>query len=434
MIDLIDFIEYFVIFNDGSGIIFQPNDDGFSYILTARHVLFSRPEYQNLLESHSMKYYCKEQKSTKTIENIILVQGENLFIHDNIDCDIAIIKIPKIKTSNKILISSIDFPKNTDLLFGFPTIIRENESDIKNLMNAQAIMQGQINLINRTYQINLTNPLDQHDIEGYSGGGLIEIFDKNIILKAIISRLPYEGAISQLKVIPSKYLHETIFQSDGKLEELIPYNLRSFSYYVDSSFVEYKLQLKTEILNSSKDIVQYISPLDIIDKINNHLFFPFSNQYSNYVNDSIIWVSWFQFLSLRQNLLQLTFENNTLNLLAENYKLIYVTNFKTISELIFEIYQCDDFKDYISDNCNLVYFTKNNTIPRHIKNVSIELESILINKTSVRRNELFDFSRSDNITSLNNQPNYTCIDLNLIHSKINELESLDIDSIIMNLP
>lgn len=433
MFDIINFIEYFVILNDGSGIIFQPKDDNYSYILTARHVLFNEPEFQILLESHSMKYYCIEEKKSKSIENIILVQGENLFIHDNIDFDIAIIKISKIKTSNKILISSIDFPKESDLLIGYPKIIRENIDDITKMMNFEVLNKGTIYPLNNLYPINLLNPKDQSEIEGYSGGGLIEIDGNYLILKGIISRLPYIGAISQLKVIPSKFLHETIFQFDNKLEDLTPYNLNSFSYYIDNSFAQYKFHLKKEIINSSKEIVQYISPLNIIEKINIYLLFPISNQYRNYVNDSIIWISWFQFLSLRQNLLQLKFENNMFNILTENYKLIYVTNFKTISELIFDIYQCDDFKNYISENCNLIYFTRENTIPIHIKNVSSELESILVNKTSVRKNELFDFSRSDNSTPLNKQPNYSCIDFNLIHSKINETESFDIDSIIKNL-
>ncbi|MPM69266.1 hypothetical protein SDC9_116210 [bioreactor metagenome] len=83
--------EYIVIVNEGSGCIFQPMDNSYSYVLTAKHNITNAKN--QITQFTRFKLNNNTWTETK-IPFEYLVENENYFPHPN--RDIAIIKIEKI--------------------------------------------------------------------------------------------------------------------------------------------------------------------------------------------------------------------------------------------------------------------------------------------------------------------------------------------------
>ena len=178
--------EYIVIVNGGSGCIFQPMDNTYSYVLTAKH---------NITDANNQisKLIRFKLESNTWIEIQIpfvnLIENENYFPHS--DRDIAIIKINKIADlENIIRVDDIETERIGYILTGYPEKRREDNQNTKanwfrhdedvTILNikAEKLREGSV-----------PGNADREEIIGQSGGGILKISGDYILLAGIQNKM-----------------------------------------------------------------------------------------------------------------------------------------------------------------------------------------------------------------------------------------------------
>ena len=271
-----DFKLYSLIVGEGSGCFFQPMTTDYSYILTAKHVLFEKKiddrgkEYfQELVDGTSIEIY-KQIKSNDTWEEkeipFILKKNENYFPHKT--ADVAILKIPYEEGIDKIFIAE---EKRVDYyISGFPGRFKENKIGERHVLyRVRDFLQSG----DKCRFIQLDTVLDKKDIDGLSGGGILALTDKYIEIIGIQSRMitEYESN-GQVGYVSMKYFNEIVNEWKDQLQPLFPPYLKSFSYLIHDIF-ELKCQIRsrrkgekvTKILKCKANVIleTEVTPLTI---------------------------------------------------------------------------------------------------------------------------------------------------------------------------
>ena len=100
---------YIICLNQGSGVLFQPADKNYSYILTAKHVLENERERTGT-DNTTIWYFSQQEGNFKDLDPAFsLDQGENYFVHPNGHADAAILKIPRIPNDIDLNVLSTSF-------------------------------------------------------------------------------------------------------------------------------------------------------------------------------------------------------------------------------------------------------------------------------------------------------------------------------------
>ncbi len=204
--------KFIAVVNGGSGVIFQPMTDEYSYILTAKHTLYEDKEMKKTIQSHKL--------SVKNTDINFIEKYE----HD--DLDIAILKIKKvnIETPSK-WIKDIEEKKYD--FWGHPDYNRNNNvgENLDNNVGENLDNNAKDSLDNFKLTANKTesnktivvfdNPefSDKNVIDGFSGGGIFTEVNDLICLIAIefeMNALPTDRRDRRIKAVSIKAFDEII--------------------------------------------------------------------------------------------------------------------------------------------------------------------------------------------------------------------------------
>jgi len=241
-----DLKRYTVKVRNGSGCLFQPMDKEFTYILTAKHLFLEVSEdnrgqkIENILQNGKpievLRNVETDGKWTEIPVEFHLQQNQNFFYHPR--ADIAILKIDYLEGFENIVIDH-NYEKEVmgTKLCGFPSSRDNNPAGDRNTS-----YKTQLYVSPGHYGVTLQLPylLNQKDIVGMSGGGFLKVFNDQIFLFGIQSRMATaaDHAIGQVGMVPVKYFNEIIEKEEnkGKLTRLLPFYLNSFSFFEDDLF------------------------------------------------------------------------------------------------------------------------------------------------------------------------------------------------------
>ncbi len=244
--------------NAGSGVIFQPMTEEYTYILTARHNLYNDPEtMQNALDDTNINAIGLDINFIKKYEHSSL--------------DIAILKIVKINVETPL--KEFEEPsKDLDYEFyGYPKYKIEENDDIEDqIENYEVKLSKQVNNI-----LTFDNPkfANIDEIIGASGGGVFREIDDNIYLVAIEYEMnAKKGSIAthqRIDMLSIESFDEIIEKYSNDLEPLYPPFMNDFSILLDNIFILNGMEEseKTLIQNRLKFIAKNLSnklkPIDI---------------------------------------------------------------------------------------------------------------------------------------------------------------------------
>jgi|AntRauTorckE5430_2_1112549.scaffolds.fasta_scaffold15679_2 hypothetical protein len=300
--DETDLKRYTVILEGGSGVLFQPLDETKTYILSAKHVFYniipndSGTDTKELKKSISYSF-SDNQNEPNEIE---IINGENYFEHSDENVDTAILILNENLGFNQIFIDTDCIVFNECLLCGYPCKIDDNIND--RYSNHQ--ISRKIDTTNNGYfrlETNFGN-LNNEDIKGFSGGGVLRLNNGNINIIGIQSSTITDYANGQIDIVPINKFIEIV--KDNYLSEMIPSFLTSFKFLKDKafdisagildeniSFARKLLKDKTlEVINSN------ITPLFIKDLFKDRLLINEKNH--AILNDELIYITWLEFLTL----------------------------------------------------------------------------------------------------------------------------------------
>ncbi len=257
-----------VIVDNGSGVLFQPMTEEYSYILTAKHNLYNdakQGSYKEPKDKDDIKITFCDGNDKQIIDK---------YEHDSLD--IAILKIDKIEFESPY--KEFIQPNNgyEFKFYGYPEKRRNETEKISYFdLNIGDITGFEITASNKEY-------FPKEYINGCSGGGVFKQDGDNFYLVGIEYRMDAqsEEEVEQnvrVKYIDIKAFDEIIEQDKSELTPLYPPYMKDFNLLIENIFLligmenhEKKLiqdRLKLIATNLSKNL----NPIVIKNKFENEL-------------------------------------------------------------------------------------------------------------------------------------------------------------------
>lgn len=269
-----DLKKYTVKVGCGSGCVFQPMDDEYTYILTAKHLFQNKNE-----ETDELEYLNDGVEIPLTFldfdgnkwnvhsEIFTICFEENFFPHQNADA--AILKIIHRAGFDNIHIRKKRL-ENEYYLNGFPGRLGHQDTvgnSVATFAVARFKQSGDFFDVAELSNHNLT----RDEIQGCSGGGIMAVDAKsNVFITGIQSRMAtnVDLSLGEIGFVPSRYYEDIveIYNASGKLVELLPVFLRSFVSLIGDTFQFASAELIEEEAKLSKLLVakaQFIQQSDL---------------------------------------------------------------------------------------------------------------------------------------------------------------------------
>ncbi|MFA7378962.1 MAG: ABC-three component system protein [Bacteroidia bacterium] len=244
----------------GSGCLFQPINDEYSYILTAKHVISGNNAPSIIRQNFD--------ENGNVINETFEIIGEP-FRHSDNNKDAAIIKVKKIDTIEALLRDDL-LSENKDgyYLCGHPDS-RRNQNESFRLDEITILQPKEHNY----RESKSKQPIIYNEVIGQSGGGILKVEDSCILLAGIQSRMAAEDGketLGRLVFMPVSFFDEIIAENEDELCKLFPPYIGSFERLLNDIFplpnLEYKKDLiQNELKKISKDLCSDFAPNSILE-------------------------------------------------------------------------------------------------------------------------------------------------------------------------
>lgn len=290
-IDLLS--QYVVKVEGGSGCLFQPIDDEYSYVLTAKHVISGN-------NSPSINRQVLEENGS--LKNVPLEIIGSPFLHTDPNKDAAIIKVKKIDPIEELLRD--DFlaeNKEGYYLCGHPNS-RRNQNDSFRLDEINILQTKEYNY----REAKSKQPIIYNEVVGQSGGGILKIEDSCILLAGMQSRMAAEDGketLGRLVIMPLSFYDEIIAENEDKLSKLFPPYIGSFERLLNDIFPLPNLTIKRNLIQNelkriAKELCSDFSPATILEIFGEQ--FLIHGTEKSIIYHKQLWLSFLEILSINQ--------------------------------------------------------------------------------------------------------------------------------------
>lgn len=348
--------EYIVIVNGGSGCIFQPEDNTYSYVLTAKHNI---TDTKNTITD--LTRFISQNGNWESISINTLANTDFYFPHP--DKDIAIIKIAKIDDLDKIIrLDDFENDRTGYSLCGYPETRRSLSNQYR--MDENVTIQGTTTNQLREGQIPNNPTIDE--IRGHSGGAIVKIKDDHLLLTGIQNKMvdATNEQLGRIEFTPIKSFDEIVEQYSESLSPLSPPHCKSFEYLKEEVMklegcfqnVEYTKQylqgLTDEIIDNS------LTPKVIKNRLKERLLV--YNENISSLHNKGLWTAWLEFLIVLKVIGSTPKTEQELDEIFNQYRVIYSSSKEDWSKLMKDIV-CSDYKGLKENACLIV---ANDTEPK----------------------------------------------------------------------
>lgn len=348
--------EYIIIINGGSGCIFQPMDNTYSYVLTAKHNIANA--------DNQITQFTRFKLNNNSWDKIEipfedLVENENYFPHPN--RDIAIIKIAKIHDlENIIRIDDIENERTGYLLVGYPEPRRNANPDIKaNWYRCDENVTIQGLRVNQLREGKVPDNAGYEEIVGHSGGAILKISGNYILLAGIQNKMvdAKNEQLGRIEFSPISLFDEIISEHPRQLFALHPPYYKSFAFLKEQIMklegcfydIEYTKQF---LRNITDDIVENpLTPHIIKSRLKERLLI-YGENCSSFYNKGL-WTAWLEFLIVLKIVGLNPKTEEELDEIFNRYRVIYSSSKEDWSKLMIDIVR-SDYKG-LKENACLIF-------------------------------------------------------------------------------
>jgi hypothetical protein len=283
---------YTVIVNEGSGCLFQPASNDYSYVLTAKHVLND--------DIITIQRQTLDDDGNPIIEDIEIIGTP--YIHPDSNKDAAIIKVELIDGIEGLLRDDLlAIPNAIYYLCGHPEARKSKSYSYRDnkLQIEQKQQHGYV-------EAELSRPALHHEIVGQSGGGVIKVEESCFLLAGIQKRMSVEDEVETLGRIefsPLSFFDEIINQNEDDLTPLYPPYVVSFNRLVSEIFTLDNLIAKKSLIQNELSLIasqlcEDFSPEKILELFGDSLLSYNCNP--SLINHKELWVSFLELLTINQ--------------------------------------------------------------------------------------------------------------------------------------
>lgn len=290
-----------VIVEDGSGVLFQPMTESYSYILTAKHNLYNDTDFGSYLDPKDLNDLNIVFYDGTALDNELEEDVLAKFEHQSLD--IAILKIKKRDfitsfRNNKNINNSDEFK-----FYGFSGYKR-TYLNLENRISHFNLIVGDQIILNKEIIVRNTERFTQEDILGCSGGGVFKEFNNDFLLIGIECRMDACSASERnnqrLRFITIDAFDEIIANNSSELESLYPPYLNDFDLLLDNIFLltgmeePEKRLIQDRLRLIAQNLSGKLKPIDIRKKFDKELLIEGSdiNEFSN----RELWSMYLEFL------------------------------------------------------------------------------------------------------------------------------------------
>jgi len=348
--------EYIVIVNKGSGCIFQPEDDAYSYVLTAKHNIENNNGKVTILD----RFVFENGNWNKiAVEKFSETVSEYYFPYPDKDKDTAIIKIKKINGLDKIIrLDDLEDDRSGYSLCGYPNVRRSASTpyriDEKITVlgtGAHQLREGQLSVIQ-----------NQDELDGQSGGAILKIKDDYLLLAGIQNKIVVDQEdLGRIEFSTLASFDEIIAMNPKHLSALHPPYYQSFAFLkeqimkLDGCFsdIEYTKCFLRNITN--KIVENPLTPKIIRNHLKERLLVYGEDNSSFYQKG--MWAAWLEFLIVMKIMGLDPKTEEDLDELFNRYRVIYSSSKEDWSQIMMDIV-CSDFVGLKENACLVVAHEK----------------------------------------------------------------------------
>lgn len=326
-----------VIVGDGSGCLFQPVSQEYTYVLTARHVVVNA----ELTEVH--RELIDENGDIQIVTLSII---DEPYYHPNADVDAAILKVPFIDDlPMHIRINNLFKEVEGFYLCGFPDVRRDNSSAYRHNSLTMCNTKG-----NSYVEAEIDRAVIHREIVGQSGGGILKLLNECFAVAAIQKRMSApddEESQSRVDIVPLTAFDEIIAHNGQELTFLFPPFMENFSTLVSKTYSlsHYPLRdtpqfslLQDDLHTIAHQLCEQFSPKEIKERYSTKYLLDENQDYENHYD---LWVALLELLTLKQIHSQDNLTLNDLSTINKENKLFFGTVKKNWTELIKDIFKAD---------------------------------------------------------------------------------------------
>lgn len=340
--------EYIVIVNNGSGCIFQPEDDAYSYVLTAKHNIAN--------ENIEIIRFVFENNCWK---EIAITTGQDMacyFPHP--DKDIAIIKINKVGGLEHILrLDDFEDDRTGFSLCGYPTTRRSFPRKNQFRIDENVTVQGTKN--NQLREAKVPDNPSIDEIVGQSGGAIVKMKDGQLFLAGIQNKMAdaKNEQLGRVEFTPLTSFDEIIRQRPEALSPLSPPYVKSFEYLkqqvmkLEGCFCNL-IYTKQLLQDFTDDIIKDpLTPTIIKNHFKKRLLV--RNEKETSLNNKGLWIAWLELLIILKIIGKYPQTEQDLDDIFNQYRIIYSSSKEDWCTLIEDIL-CSDYKGLKENACIII--------------------------------------------------------------------------------
>ncbi len=285
--------KYTVKVESGSGCLFQPINDEYSYVLTANHVLSGNNApliiRQNLDENGNV------------INETLEIIGQP-FSHTDKNKDAAIIKVKKIAGIDSILRADLSSENREGFyLCGHPN---------SRVNNAYSWRENKVSIENKKQygyiEAELSRVATRSEIVGQSGGGIIKIEESCFLLAGIQKQMTVSDAqetLGRIDFMPLSFFDEIINENEDDLSKLFPPYIGSFERLLNEIFPLPNLIVKRSLIHNelkriATELCNDFSPATILEMFGEQ--FLIHGTEKSIIHHKQLWLSFLEILSINQ--------------------------------------------------------------------------------------------------------------------------------------
>ncbi|WP_312353125.1 ABC-three component system protein [Sphingobacterium siyangense] len=370
----------------GSGCLFQPMSDQYSYVLTARHVIKDSPLPLSIVRQ------TVNEEGDLVNEELEMI-GEPYYHNDFKNIDAAIIKIQKVDDSITELLR-LDKPfaaLGTFVLAGHPNS-RSREDFSYRDNNLTLKIKKPLNYI----EGELERVATHKEIVGQSGGGIINIDNGHYYLAGIQKKMSVpdgQETLGRIDFMPMAFFDEIVAVNDD-LIELLPYYLTSFSLLknqvmkIENCLVPGNVAYTRDFLRNITDKIvnNNLTPLFVKNFFNEKLLIG-NKPSKNDLLSKELWITWLEYLIILNLVKDNDITEGTLEENFNSFRILFSNTTKDWSAQFKEITQ-SDFRGLSQNGCIIVstkskpdkYIIPSNAIDDIIRANNVQAVEMLIDE------------------------------------------------------